>query len=309
MSVVKKIKAKLFFWILPLPVTKILSCPTSCVCCKKRTNPKSAHYTLGIGNQYHIVQWEVEAGNATMSETKVRTNGKANLRRVDRSKLDDGGTGKSKISYVQRRRRKNLVYIAAAILGLAVAYSFLKSKNLDGTKYLRERLERAQSLKNAISSVGRLSDERHYPKRKPFTNSNRYLDPRQLATLPGIEPDEYEGGNDNKSPWGEGDDEWRVPSKNNPRKDMGPKVDYTKHLYEYPKIKDEPPTDGSYPPLQPMMDVFETWGQDDLDNPPETIVEVLQHFDYQSEWQMEVSSNVSEVVWYQVVNLLTPRFL
>lgn len=85
-----------------------------------------------------------------------------------------------------------------------------------------------------------------------------------------------------------GDDTWRANSNNNPRKDLGPKVDYVKHLYEYPKIIEEPPVDGSYPKLEPMSDIFDSWGQDDLDSPPGTIAEVLQHFDYQSEWQMEV---------------------
>ena len=223
-----------------------------------------------------------------MPNTKVRVNGKTNLRRVDRSKLDDGGTGKSKISYVQRRRRRFLFYSAVTVVGLSLICTTIirSSKNSNENKYLRDRLERAKSLKNAIAdSMGR----EHYPKRKPLTISNRYLDPRQLATLPGREPDDYDGGTDNERPWGEGDDAWRTASKNNPRTDMGPKVDYTKHLYEYPKIIDEPPTDGSYPVLEPMKDIFETWEQDDLDSPPDTIVEVLQHFDYQSEWQMEVS--------------------
>ncbi|KAL7511406.1 hypothetical protein ACHAXN_008604 [Cyclotella atomus] len=228
-------------------------------------------------------------GNATMpSETKARINGKANLRRVDRSKLDDGGTGKSKISYVQRRRRRNVLYTAVTLVSLALLYTFIKGKNPDGNKYLRERLERAKSLKNVISNSV-MSDEKRYPRRKPFTNSNRYLDPRQLATLPGKEAEDYEGGNHNKRPHGDGDDAWRSSAKHNDRSGMGPKVDYAKHLYEYPKLMDEPPTDGSYPRLEPMRTIFETWGQDDLDNPPDKIVEVLQHFDYQSEWQMEAA--------------------
>ena len=227
-----------------------------------------------------------------MPTTKARVNGKTNLRRVDRSKLDDGGTGKSKISYVQRRRRRFLFYSAVSVVGISLIFttSIRNSRNPNKSKYLRERLERAKSLKNAITDS--IAKRERYPKHKPLTNSNRYLDPRQLATLPGREPDDYDGGTDNERPRGQGDDAWKTASKNNPRKNMGPKVDYTKHLYEYPKIIDEPPTDGTYPVLEPMKDIFETWGQDDLDFPPDTIVEVLQHFNYQSEWQMEVSSVV-----------------
>ncbi|KAL7478642.1 hypothetical protein ACHAW6_004396 [Cyclotella cf. meneghiniana] len=222
------------------------------------------------------------------STTPPRSNGKANLRRVDRSKLDDGGTGKSKVSYAQRRRRKHIFYAAIAAIGLAVAYVVVKSsKSSEGNKYLRDRLVRAQTLRDAISQrVGRKVDEQS--KRKQFNNSNRYLDPRQLATLPGEEPESYDG-KEGVRPDGVGDDEWRVGAKHNSRRHLGPKVDYVTHPYEYPKIMDEPPMDGSYPPMEPMKKIFETWGQDDLDDPPETIVEVLQHFDYMSKWQMEAA--------------------
>ena len=225
----------------------------------------------------------------TPSTRNVRSNGKSNLQRLARSQLDNGGTGKHKVSQVKRRRRRRIVYCAAALFGLTWIYTLVRSsKSRVGTSYLRDGLDRAQRLHYALSRVGHSHDETHYHPRKPFTNSNRYLDPRQLATLPGKEPDEYDGGDNNTRPWGEGDDEWRSTAKHNVRKDLGPKVDYTKYTYEYPKIVTEPPTDGSYPILEPMMDVFHTWGQDDLDAPPDTIVEVLQHFDYQSDWQMEV---------------------
>ena len=233
------------------------------------------------------------ANNATPATTMssaaeaLRTNGKSHLRRVDRSKVDDGGTGKSKVSYVQRRRRKNILYTTLTVIGAVFVYTYFKSPKSQTNKYFRDRLSRAHVLKDAISK--RVGREGHYPKRKQFTNSKRYLDPRQLATLPGSEPDEYEAGEDNEHPEGRADDEWQVIAKNNPRKNMGPKVDYVTHQYEYPKLMDEPPTDGSYPPLEPMIDIFEAWGQDDLDSPPETIVEVLQHFDYKSKWQMEAA--------------------
>ena len=155
---------------------------------------------------------------------------------------------------------------------------------------MRDRLSRAQTLRDAVSKRvgGRKTNEQSKPKQ--FTNSNRYLDPRQLATLPGEEPESYDG-KEGVRPDGVGDDEWRVGARHNPRRHLGPKVDYVTHPYEYPKIMDEPPMDGSYPPMEPMKKIFETWGQDDLDDPPETIVEVLQHFDYKSDWQMEVCSH------------------
>lgn len=119
----------------------------------------------------------------------------------------------------------------------------------------------------------------------------RYLDPRQLPPLPG-EPDEPYKGKGRKGGFrGEGDDGWKSDSL---LANSGPKVDYTKHEYQYPELMFEPPNDGSYPPLERMATVFETWGQDDLDNPPNTLVEVLQHFDFQDPDQLEVSELMNQ---------------
>mmetsp|Transcript_22879 Transcript_22879/g.55155 ORF Transcript_22879/g.55155 Transcript_22879/m.55155 type:complete len:341 (+) Transcript_22879:82-1104(+) len=38
-----------------------------------------------------------------------------------------------------------------------------------------------------------------------------------------------------------------------------------------------------------MSSIFETWGQDHLDSPPDTLIEVLQHFDYQDPEQLEAA--------------------
>jgi hypothetical protein len=118
-------------------------------------------------------------------------------------------------------------------------------------------------------------------------NGMRYLDPRQLPPLPG-EPNESYHGKGKRAFRGMGDDAWvaTADSKTQPR---GPKVDYVTHKYKYPEVVYEPRNDGSYPPLEPMMDIFRTWEQDDLDNPPDVIEEVLMHFDYQDPEQLEVS--------------------
>lgn len=116
----------------------------------------------------------------------------------------------------------------------------------------------------------------------------RYLDPRQLPPLPG-EPDEPYKGKGRKGGFrGEGDDEWKADAQSEKYLNHGPKVDYTKHAYQYPELIFEPPNDGSYPPLERMQSIFETWEQDDIDQPPDTLVEVLQHFDYQDPDQLEV---------------------
>jgi hypothetical protein len=118
----------------------------------------------------------------------------------------------------------------------------------------------------------------------------RYLDPRQLAPLPGEPREPYNANRRAKGFRGLGDDEWQSEAKLPKYRNLGPKVDYTNHKYEYPELIFDPPNDGSYPPLEQMSTIFETWGQDDLDTPPETLVEVLQHFDYQDPEQLKVRS-------------------
>lgn len=122
----------------------------------------------------------------------------------------------------------------------------------------------------------------------------RYLDPRQLPPIPGQRDEPYFGKGSKEGFRGDGDDEWQADAKSG-RRNHGPKVDYTKHKYEYPELMFEPPNDGTYPPLEPMSAIFETWEQDDLDSPPDTLVEVLQHFDYQDEDQMEAAIEYREL--------------
>jgi hypothetical protein len=63
-------------------------------------------------------------------------------------------------------------------------------------------------------------------------------------------------------------------------------VDYSRddgqHVrYEYPPKLMEPPARlGDYPKLMTLREIMEIWPQDELDNPPSTIEEVLIHFDY-----------------------------
>ncbi len=116
----------------------------------------------------------------------------------------------------------------------------------------------------------------------------RYLDPRQLPPLPGELDEPYKGKGIKGGFRGEGDDEWKADVHSAKYRNRGPIVDYTKHDYQYPDLMFEPPNDGSYPPLERMATVFETWEQDNIDNPPDTLVEVLQHFDYQDPYQLEV---------------------
>jgi Cupin-like domain len=62
------------------------------------------------------------------------------------------------------------------------------------------------------------------------------------------------------------------------QKARGPKVDYTKHKYQYPDLEPSPTND--YPNLDTMETIMTRWPQDRLDDPPETIIERLMHFNY-----------------------------
>lgn len=70
----------------------------------------------------------------------------------------------------------------------------------------------------------------------------------------------------------------------------GPTVDFTQHSYEYPEILSEPPdTLGDYPKLKPLKALMENWPQDDIDHPPTPFEEVLIHFDYTKEEDVEAA--------------------
>ena len=58
-------------------------------------------------------------------------------------------------------------------------------------------------------------------------------------------------------------------------------VDYTKHQYRYPKKLFDPPDRlGEYPKLRTYGELYKTWPQDAIDDPPDIIQEDLIHFDY-----------------------------
>ena len=184
----------------------------------------------------------------------------------------------------ERIRQAVLAFIASFALFATVLFLCLRPRKYSHHVGNSERNERAQALRNAARG-GKPGTPR-----KDVDGTMRYLDPRQLSPLPNEDYEPYHGKGRKGGFSGQGDDEWQsdaVEALTNGH--SGPNVDYTKHNYEYPELMYEPPNDGSYPPLEPMSNIFETWGQDDLDDPPETLVEVLQHFDYQNPEQLEAA--------------------
>ena len=213
--------------------------------------------------------------------TNVSATTKRTRRAKDANKGDSSrrkGRRRNRRLEEERNRRAALVVFSSFLLFATVLFLFLRPKEahlgIDS-----ERFARAKVLRNAVLS----GDKGGKP-----TSTMRYLDPRQLPPLPG-EPSERYNGKGRKGGFsGAGDDEWQADEKAFFNQNRGPQVDYTKHEYEYPELIFEPQNDGTYPPLEPMSSIFETWGQDDLDSPPDTLIEVLQHFDYQDPEQLEV---------------------
>ena len=196
----------------------------------------------------------------------------------------------------ERNRRVALAFVASLLFFAAVLFLSLRpTKRHGGIDTLR--YERAKEVRDAVAlSGGRLGKGLHRGKTNVIKNplnvgGMRYLDPQQLAPLPGEPHEPYNAKRRAKGFRGLGDDEWQSEAKSPKYKGSGPKIDYTKHKYLYPELVFEPPNDGSYPPLEQMSTIFERWGQDDLDTPPETLVEVLQHFDYQDTEQLKVRSS------------------
>eukprot|EP00980_Cylindrotheca_fusiformis_P010249 scaffold2277_cov137-Cylindrotheca_fusiformis.AAC.4 len=81
-----------------------------------------------------------------------------------------------------------------------------------------------------------------------------------------------------------------VSSSSSKDEKQGPTVDFTKHSYDYPDKMSEPPAKlGDYPKLKPMKELMENWPQDDIDHPPTPLEEVLIHFDYNKEEDVEAA--------------------
>ena len=239
------------------------------------------------------------------SDVTHRSTKKSTTKKLKR-KNENVGDANNKNRRSRRRDSKSLVlaFLASFVFFSMIYFLFIRPKisynGLDSERYARGKalrnaalLSMSQGDSNGIDSSSNGSSNKKVRggkqlKQKENIGGMRYLDPRQLPPLPGEPSEPYDGHGKKHGFRGDGDDEWQADSKSNPRQLPAPNVDYTKHTYQYPEVMYEPPNDGTYPPLQKMSTIFETWGQDDLDSPPDTIVEVLQHFDFQDPDQLKV---------------------
>jgi hypothetical protein len=245
------------------------------------------------------------ASKKKTTRTNYIVNGDNTSRRKDRRK-------RNRRLQEERNRRAALVFFASFVFIAAILFLCLRPRQPHYGSVDSERYARAKALRDAALSGGEMmigglkgtkkwnsySGKPDFLRNSKGPNGIRYSDPRQLPPLPGEANEPYFGKGRKHHFRGDGDDEWQAHDAAKTNSNHGPKVDYTKHKYEYPELMLEPPNDddgGTYPTLERMMSIFETWGQDDLDSPPETLVEVLQHFDYQDPEQLNVSIFVSPI--------------
>lgn len=245
------------------------------------------------------------------SETDVVRRNKGTTRKSNKSSIalengDSSKRGRRNRRRDSRNRRLIFIFLISGLLTLALMLLLRPRKSsigFDTDRFARAKALRDAALKSGNSFLRKTKDKLEDLTEKQRRRRNnsafldlkkkfkgmRYLDPRQLPPLPGEPAEPYRGGKKQHRGFrGDGDDDW-VPLAESLQEHIGPKVDYTKHKYSYPKLAYEPQNDGTYPHLEPMRKIFQTWEQDDLDSPPETIVEVLQHFDYQDPEQVKVS--------------------
>jgi hypothetical protein len=101
--------------------------------------------------------------------------------------------------------------------------------------------------------------------------------------------------------------EWKQMPEEQQKK--GPKVDYTKHEYQYPDVEGSIPE--QYPFLDPMEELLKRWPQDSIDDPPSPFIEKLMHFNYSdpNELRMAEKYRNAELPFkvYDVPELKTAR--
>lgn len=241
-----------------------------------------------------------DAIRRTNRRKESNTNG---LKNGDTSRRKDRRKKSSRRRKEEQNRRLLLVFIASFLLFAAVLFLCRRRPKQSPD----DRYGTAKSLRDAGTTTnGKLTiTDLRANEDSNSLKDIRFFDPRQFPPLPDEDSEPYMGKGRRGGFKGRGDDEWqsdanKVRAKQHPR---GPKVDYTKHNYKYPELIFEPPNDGSYPSLEPMKNIFNTWGQDDLDNPPDTLTEVLQHFDYQNPEHVEVSDVLNCCIFSRIYTI------
>jgi len=258
-----------------------------------------------------------------MKRSKVRNNGITHL--------DDGGSAKSSDRLNRRRRKRNLKIIKYPLgigIGIILIFLFRRTDVKDAVVEQRRKTNKAlNSLRSRLKLVNsnsntnnkgrgggglRDTDDDHKNHNDAPRDDDDHRDHQAVpkyrwaeeAILPPVHGEQewtqqfltgrYQAKRgDFKILYGAKTLDWEHKAKLIP--DRPPKLDYTKHLYEYPSRLSRPPRGGSYPPLEPLGDLLQKWPQNDIDTPPSPFVERLQHFDFNDEEQMEAAQRYRDL--------------
>lgn len=239
---------------------------------------------------------------------------------------DDGGAAKGN-ERLNRRRRRQIIDIISLPLGIALIIGFLinvqhhlnnkmankRMRNKILLEHMKGNFQGQNDGDDGNVNHGQRNHRAGYDNDEPKAK-HRWIDLRQLPPLSNGKEwaKKYLDSGDtsihenrrsdfrvkylNEELWWESQAE---EAGDNP-----PTVDYTKIEYEYPQHIFDPPNDGSYPPLEPMENLFKRWPQEDIDSPPTPFVEKLQHFDFGDPRQMEAALKYRELeVPFKVYNI------
>jgi len=232
--------------------------------------------------------------------------------------LDDGGAAKSSDRLKRRRRRRLLRKLRfPVIFGSCFLIFCLLKQNGSAVKdgIIEQRRKTNQALNKLLKKTGtraRPTDyhygEEHGRKKQSETNienERKYRWTTDIILPPLRNQKEwarkfFDGQENNvrerhdfKVIYGKKTLPWEPKAEN--VQDRPPKLDYTKHNYEYPEIIPHPPRGGSYPAMETLGQLLKRWPQNELDTPPSPIVERLQHFDFNDPEQLEVAERYRDL--------------
>lgn len=230
-------------------------------------------------------------------------------------KKDDGGSAKGGSRLLRRRRRRIIDAISIPLGMITIIWILIQLQH-----HVSHRIEIKRTRNKALVKKMNNSFQEHddddlktgqHVNHNGMASKYRWIDLRQLPPFENADEwyEKYLGGkmkdskrSDFKIDYNNRKLFWEDLAEE--AQDMPPTVDYTKRTYQYPDFIPIPPRGGSYPPLEPMENLFKRWPQEDIDSPPTPFVEKLQHFDFNDPEQMEAAVKYRDLEFpFKVYNI------
>lgn len=214
----------------------------------------------------------------------------------------DDFDGADKYSKYDRRKKRKTSTIILSVFSICFVCILLKKRRITSRSSVDQDSPSLLRISNKSPNDGVVRRADYSPKDYKY----RWTDPRQLPPITGSSSDNDAywsnmsakisrnrfGFDHSKFDAFETHAEWKKLAHDDT---IGPIVDYTTHQYSYPEVMTEPPNDSSYPSFETFRESIQKWSQYDLDSPPSTIVENLQHFDFQDMEQMQIAKKFRDL--------------